>query len=137
MSEPGLVLTPPTEPTSLDDGYLGLSEVMDLELSAELVILSACNTAAGDGRSNASGLSGLARGFLNAGAGAVAVTHWSIPSEATLSLNVRWFSAKSTSPELDWAAALREAVTAMIEVEGPATFAHPANWGAFEVFGAM
>lgn len=61
VSEPGLVLTPPTEPTSLDDGYLGLGEVMDLELSAELVILSACNTAAGDGRSNASGLSGLAR----------------------------------------------------------------------------
>lgn len=53
IDEPGLVLTPPTTATTADDGYLGPSEVMGLKLNAELVILSACNTAVGDGRANA------------------------------------------------------------------------------------
>jgi len=46
-SEPGLILTPPTEQTELDDGYLSASEVAALKLDADWVILSACNTADG------------------------------------------------------------------------------------------
>lgn len=136
VDEPGLVLTPPSVPTSTDDGYLGLSEITNLRFNADMIILSACNTAAGDGRSGAPGLSGLARGFLSAGARSVAVTHWSIPSQATLSLNVAWLRAKTASPTSDWADALRQGISDMVLTEGPASFAHPANWGAFEVFGA-
>jgi CHAT domain-containing protein len=46
-SEPGLILTPPAEATSEDDGYLSASEIASLKLDADWVILSACNTAAG------------------------------------------------------------------------------------------
>lgn len=96
--------------------------------------MSACNTAAGDGRGNASGLSGQARGFLTAGSRAVVVTHWSIPSAATLSLNVEWFASKADGGSGDWADALRVATRKIVEVQGPPSFVHPANWGAFATF---
>ena len=44
MSEPGLIMTPPTQPTSSDDGYLSSSEIAELTISSQWVILSACNT---------------------------------------------------------------------------------------------
>jgi CHAT domain-containing protein len=46
-SEPGLILTPPEAATEEDDGYLSASEIAQLKLDADWVILSACNTAAG------------------------------------------------------------------------------------------
>jgi CHAT domain-containing protein len=46
--EPGLVLTPPLDASDEDDGYLSASEIAALKLDADWVILSACNTAAGD-----------------------------------------------------------------------------------------
>lgn len=57
VDEPGLVLTPPSVPTIADDGYLGLSEIMNLRFDADMIILSASNTAACDGRSGAPGFS--------------------------------------------------------------------------------
>jgi CHAT domain-containing protein len=73
-SEPGLILTPPQEQSDLDDGYLSASEVAELKLNADWVILSACNTAAG-GANGAEALSGLARAFIYAGARALSVSH--------------------------------------------------------------
>jgi len=67
LSEPALVLTPPKEGTELDDGLLTASEVAQLKLDADWVILSACNTAAPDGTPGAEGLSGLAKAFFYAG----------------------------------------------------------------------
>ena len=48
LAEPALVLTPPIEASELDDGLLTASEVAQLKLNADWVILSACNTAAGN-----------------------------------------------------------------------------------------
>jgi CHAT domain-containing protein len=47
--EPGLIMTPPEEASEEDDGYLTASEITELKLDADWVILSACNTAAGAG----------------------------------------------------------------------------------------
>jgi CHAT domain-containing protein len=63
LAEPGLVLTVPDQPTEADDGLLTASEVATLALDADWVILSACNTAAGD-KPGAEALSGLARTFF-------------------------------------------------------------------------
>ncbi len=49
-NEPGLILSPPKEASEEDDGYLSASDVAGLKLDADLVILSACNTAAGDAK---------------------------------------------------------------------------------------
>lgn len=77
-NEPGLVLTPPQKGTAGDDGLLTASEISALRLDADLVILSACNTATSDGRARSEGLSGLARAFLSAGARNVVATHWAM-----------------------------------------------------------
>ena len=66
-AEPALVLTIPDNPNELDDGLLQASEVSQLKLNADWVVLSACNTASADAV-GAEALSGLARAFLYAGA---------------------------------------------------------------------
>jgi CHAT domain len=60
LAEPSLALTLPKQPSELDDGLLTASEVAQLKLNADWVVLSACNTAAGD-KPGAEALSGLAR----------------------------------------------------------------------------
>jgi len=70
LAEPSLVLSIPRQPTELDDGLLTASEVAQLKLNADWVVLSACNTIAGD-RPGAEALSGLARSFFYAGARAL------------------------------------------------------------------
>ncbi len=87
LAEPGLILTPPKDITQADkdDGYLSASDVTQLKLNADWVVLSACNTAAGE-NSNAETLSGLAKAFFYAGARALLVSHWPVKSNATVKL---------------------------------------------------
>jgi CHAT domain-containing protein len=66
LAEPSLVLSIPKQPSELDDGLLAASEVAQLKLNADWVVLSACNTIAGD-KPGAETLSGLARSFFYAG----------------------------------------------------------------------
>ncbi|MBT3910341.1 MAG: CHAT domain-containing protein, partial [Rhodospirillaceae bacterium] len=82
VSEPSLVLTPPKTGTILDDGLLTASEIAQLKLNADMVILSACNKAAADGTPGAEGLSGLAKAFFYAGSRSLLVTHWPVFSDA-------------------------------------------------------
>ena len=67
LAEPALVLTPPKIPTAADDGLLRASEIAQLQLSADFVILSACNTAASDGSPGAEGLLRSRQGVLLCG----------------------------------------------------------------------
>ena len=72
VAEPSLALSVPAQPTDDDDGLLKASEVAQLKLNADWVVLSACNTIAGD-KPGAEALSGLARAFFYAGARALGV----------------------------------------------------------------
>ena len=63
VAEPALVLTPPAGASEEDDGLLVASEIAQLKLNADWVVLSACNTAPPDGTPGAEGLSGLAKAF--------------------------------------------------------------------------
>ena len=67
------------EPNTIHDGLLTASEVPELNLDADWVVLSACNTAAGD-KPGAEALSGLARSIFYAGAHALLVSHWDVGS---------------------------------------------------------
>lgn len=136
-SEPGLVLTPPSQATVEDDGFLSLSEIAGLKLDADLVILSACNTGTSDGRPRAESLSGLARGFFNAGARSLLVTHWTIPSDSAVKTTTGLMAARAQNPRMDWADALRQATLAIIDREGPSEWAHPTFWGAFVAVGVL
>jgi tetratricopeptide (TPR) repeat protein len=131
-SEPGLILTPPKEQSDLDDGYLSASEVAGLKLDADWVILSACNTAAGNAQ-GAEALSGLARAFIYAGARALLVSHWAVDSGATVKLITSAVGTISRDPGISRAEALRRAMLGMIEAGGRE--AHPALWAPFIVVG--
>ena len=81
FNEPFLVLSPPKKSSQKDDGLLTTSEISELDLNAELVILSACNTSS---KSNkyAAGFSGLINSFFAAGSKSVIATHWPVEDEA-------------------------------------------------------
>jgi CHAT domain-containing protein len=135
-TEPGLVMTPPDAASELDDGYLSASEVAGLKLDADWVILSACNTAAGNSET-AEALSGLARAFLYAGARALLVSHWYVDSNATVALIKGSFAqttANADAPKIGRAEAVRRSMLVLID-QGSARFAHPSVWAPFVVVG--
>ena len=131
--EPGLILTPPDAASEEDDGYLSASEIAALKLDADWVILSACNTAAGDAAS-AEALSGLARAFIYAQARALLVSHWAVSSNATVKLITAAIREIASDKTVGRAEALRRAMLALIE-KGEAYEAHPAYWAPFIVVG--
>ena len=133
LAEPALVLTPPNTATKDDDGLLTASEVTQLKLNADWVILSACNTAAGD-NGNAEALSGLARAFFYAGAKTLLVSHWPVYSDAAVKLTTRAFSELKAHPEIGRAEALRRAMLDIID-KGDPREAHPSYWAPFVVVG--
>ena len=109
-AEPGLVFTPPDAPTALDDGLLTTSEIAGLKLNAEWVILSACNTAAGDGSEGATGLSGLARSFFYAGARNLLASHWPVRDEVAARITVRTVEIARANSRLSRAEAFQRAI---------------------------
>ena len=128
-SEPGLILTPPNAATDDDDGYLTASEIAALKFDADWVILSACNTAAGNAQ-NAQALSGLARAFIYAQTRALLVSHWAVDSDATVKLITGAMREIARDKSVGRSEALRRAMLAMINTGG-----HPASWAPFIVVG--
>jgi len=134
LAEPSLVLSLPKQPSDLDDGLLTSSEVAQLKLNADWVVLSACNTIAGD-KPGAEALSGLARSFFYAGARALLVSHWSVDSEAATRLAISTFDRLKSDPKLGRAEALRQAMLAYLDDASSPRNAYPAFWGPFALIG--
>ena len=112
------------------DGFLSMSDIYELKLSSNLVVLSACNTALGkDVRGE--GLVGLTRGFLYAGASGVTASLWKVDDEATAALMSRFYEGifkRGLTP----AAALREAQIAM---RNEKRWRSPFYWAGFVIQG--
>lgn len=135
-AEPALVLTPPAQSDEIDDGLLAASEVAQLKLNADWIILSACNTAAADGTPGAPGLSGLARAFIYAGARALLVSHWDVDSSMAARLTLETVRLQQTDPKLSKAEALRRAMLAILDDPTlPPQYLHPAFWAPFFIVG--
>jgi tetratricopeptide (TPR) repeat protein/CHAT domain-containing protein len=132
-TEPGLLLTPPDKASEIDDGYLSASDIAGLKLDADWVILSACNTAAGNAK-GAESLSGLARAFFYAGARSLLVSHWEVASEPTVKLITKAVSELKRDPKIGRAEALRRSMLSMINT-GKDYEAHPAFWAPFVLVG--
>jgi CHAT domain-containing protein len=123
------------------DGLLTFGEIFDLSLDADLVILSACNTASTGGlaASREAGvvtggdfaLDGLVRAFVGAGGRTVVASHWPVPDDydATGRLISGFFEA---APGVATAEALRQAQVALMD---QAETSHPFYWSAFAVVG--
>jgi CHAT domain-containing protein len=134
-AEPGLVMTPPDEATEADDGYLSASEAAQLRLDAEFVVLSACNTAASDGRPGGEGLSGLARAFFYAGARSVMVSHWEVSDAATTTLITATFADLDSHAAGDPGVRARALQAGQRAVRAERRWSHPAYWAAFTLVG--
>lgn len=137
-AEPSLLLTPPNVATSADDGLLTASEIAQLKLDADWIVLSACNTAGGE-KGGAEALSGLARAFFYAGARALLVSHWYVDSDAAVKLVTQAFAELRRHPAIGRAEAMRRAMlTVMNDTSRPTRWtpaAHPSVWAPFVVVG--
>jgi CHAT domain-containing protein len=134
LGEPALVLTIPKEATPLDDGLLTASEIAQLKLNADWVVLSACNTAAGD-KPGAEALSGLARTFFYAGTRALLVSHWAVDSDAATRLTTTTFDILKNDLSIGRAEALRRAMLAYMNDAADPLNAYPGLWAPFVVVG--
>lgn len=132
LLEPALVLTPPAIATDADDGLLTASEIAKLRLDADWVILSACDTSAGEGES-APTFSGLARAFVAAGARSLLLSHWPVRDDVASRLTLD--TLKGTGRGLTRAEALRRAQVAVLRDRKVPGSAHPATWAPFVLVG--
>ena len=98
------------------------------------VVLSACNTIAGD-KPGAEALSGLARSFFYAGARALLVTHWSVDSAAATRLTTSTFDRLKADPNLGRAEALHQAMLAYLNDTSSPRHAYPGFWAPFALIG--
>ena len=143
LTEPALALSAPAVAGGSGDGLLTMDEVLALKLNADWVVLSACNTAAGNG-AGAEAVSGLGRAFFYAGARALLVSNWPVETNAARALTTDLFRRQAENPRLGRAEALRQAELALIDGAGavdPATkqplfsYAHPIFWAPFSLVG--
>ena len=127
ISKPALALAPAGDGAA--SPLLELDDVLTLRLNAQSVLLSACNTAAGE--QGGAAMSGLVRGFFFAGGRSVLATHWAVETASVAALTAATFSAQAPRAE-----ALRLAQVRMIEGQlGGGRWSHPFYWAGFALFG--
>lgn len=127
VSRPALALAPGVDASV--SPLLELDDVLTLRLNAQAVLLSACNTAAGE--QGGAAMSGLVRGFFFAGSRSVLATHWAVETSSAAALTAATFASRAPRAE-----ALRLAQLGMIEGKlGGGRWAHPFYWAGFALFG--
>lgn len=131
LAEPALVLTP-SDGGDGADGLLTASDVARLRLDADWIILSACNTSAGEGGA-APIYSGLARAFVQAGAGSLLLSHWPLRDDIAARLTVA--TVRLAAQGMPRAEALRRAQRDMFEDRTLPGAPHPALWAPFILIG--
>lgn len=113
-------------PSPQDNGILTADEILNLNLNAELIVLSACNT--GRGKITGDGVIGLSRSLITAGAPSVLVSLWSVNDLSTQVLMTEFYRNLQQNP--DKAQALRQAMLATMK-----QYPQPAHWAAFTLIG--
>lgn len=115
-------------PGGEEDGLLTAAEIYELDLMAELVVLSACDT--GRGSITGDGVVGLSRAFIQAGVPSIIVSLWSVPDAPTAELMTEFYQQWQTTGNK--AQALRQAMLTTM-----ATHPNPRDWAAFTLIGEI
>jgi CHAT domain-containing protein len=113
---------------------LTLDDVLTMKLKADWIVLSACNTASGDGRAQEA-FSGLARAFFFAGARSVLATHWAVESISAQQLVTRIFAYQTENRGASRAESLRHAQLELIAGQAGANYVHPFFWAPYALYG--
>jgi CHAT domain-containing protein len=121
----GLILSLVNKKGQSVDGYLRLGDIYNLKLSADLVVLSSCDSGLGKDLSS-EGIIGLPRAFLRAGAKSVIATLWKVEDRATAELMTHFYAHlhQGESPS----SALR---SAQLELSREKQWSDPYYWAAF------
>jgi CHAT domain-containing protein len=142
LAEPALALTPPGVAGGSGDGLLTTTKILGLRLNADWVVLSACNTAAGNGV-GAESVTGLGLAFIYTGARSILLTNWPVETNSARALTGSAFRALVEKPGTSRAQALRLAMLSLIDGRGyldPTgkplfSYAHPIFWAPFSLVG--
>jgi CHAT domain-containing protein len=143
LTEPALALSAPSVAHVDGNGLLTVSKILGLQLNADWVVLSACNTAVGDG-AGAEAVSGLGMAFFYAGSRALLVSNWPVETTSARELTTGLFKREASNADPTRAEALRQSELALIDGPGyvdPATkktmfsYAHPIFWAPFSLVG--
>jgi len=143
LDQPAIALSSPLVTGETEDGLLTMSEIMTLNLDADWVVLSACNTGAADG-TGAEAISGLGRAFFYSGARAILVSMWSVETTSAKLITTGLFQMQKENSTLSRARALRSSALQMIDHEHLkeketgriiASYAHPLFWAPFIIVG--
>ncbi len=143
LSQPALALSSPeVTGETKGDGLLTMEKILTLKLNADWVVLSACNTASGEG-AGAEAVSGLGRAFFYAGARALLVSNWPVESETARMLMTDMFKRQQQLKGQHKAQYLQASMTNMIDhlaaqdAQGKTkyAYAHPLFWAPFVVVG--
>lgn len=126
----GLVFSLVDEQGNPRNGFLGLEDIYNLNLPADLVVLSACQTALGKEISG-EGLVSLTRGFMYAGAPSVVASLWKVNDAATAAWMAEFYRG-ILQEKLSPSAALRQAQLALLKHK---RWSNPYNWAAFTLQG--
>ncbi len=113
------------------DGFLRLHDIYNLELDADLVVLSACETALGR-EIRGEGLIGLTQAFMSAGARGVIASRWQVPDRATAELMTYFYSYLLNDGGMEPAAALKQAQR---DIAAQRRWRDPYFWGGFVLMG--
>ena len=138
QAEPALVTSSPPGAADAAGALLTASEVTTLQLDADVVILSACNSGGPAGATSGESLSGLARAFFYAGARSLLVTHWSINDQASALLIASTLQRLRAGDPHGLAGAFQSAQLSLLNDAGralPAAIAHPFYWAPFALVG--
>jgi CHAT domain-containing protein len=126
----GILMSMVDDKGNIVNGFLRLNDIFNLQISAKLVVLSACQTGMGQSIKG-EGIVGLTRGFMYAGAQRVAVSLWNVDDEGT-SVLMQKFYQKMLQEKLAPAAALR---VAQLEIMSQEKWQSPYYWAAFALQG--
>ena len=114
------------------EGYLTMADAFALQMNADLVMLSACNTGRGE-NIKGEGVRGLTRAFMYAGTPAVSVSLWSVESRSAKDLSISLFKYLQAGKPL--AQALRQSKLDLMDHDYMEMYQHPYFWAPFVVFG--
>jgi CHAT domain-containing protein/formylglycine-generating enzyme required for sulfatase activity len=141
LQQPALALSSPELSQTEGDGLLTMDEILGLKLNADLILLSACNTGAGDG-AGAEAVSGLGQAFFYAGSESLLVSNWPVETESAKLLTTNMFQTMRSQPNISRAEALRQSSLGVMQADyldpqGTPRFAyaHPIFWAPFSLIG--
>lgn len=142
LVQPAIALSASKGTERGNDGLLTMGEVMGLDLNADWVVLSACNTGAASGR-GATAVSGLGQAFFYAGARSLLVSHWPVETTSAKEITTGLFDRQVSNPGLSRAEALNETLKDLVQNKNYKndsgknvySYAHPVFWAPFTIVG--